>query len=242
MEYINAKDILPEDLLKQVQKYASGKCLYIPQNQENAKTWGEVSGYRNQLKKRNCMIINKFEHGVNIESLSKEYSLSEETLKKIVYTKAKATELHFYPIIDSAKEYDQQGLLEEWLHTYLLFTRKNKAFSEGLYQENRYYIGPIMMSLSLLQRNCGPEEGMRWQINREVFEDRVQKWTNKIQTQEKLPPLIINYTNGHFEINCNSPLYEALIRLNKESFVVVIWITSPVDYKTFKQNFPICQI
>ena len=237
MEYLNAKDILPDDLLKQVQIYASGQCLYIPQRQENTKSWGEVSGYRSQLQKRNRMIINKFEHGIRIETLSNEYCLSEETIKKIVYSKKITQELHFYPTVESAKEYDEQGLLEEWIHTYLLFFRKNKAFSDGLYKEERYYIGPIMMPLSLFQRNCGPEEEMKWHVNKESFEEKVRLWIHKIENKENLPPLIIGYADDRFEINCNSPLFEALIRLNKEMFVIIIWITSQKDYKSFKQNY-----
>ena len=113
MEYLNAKDILPADLLEQVQKYAAGKYLYVPQKEDDMKAWGELSGYREQLRKRNRMIINKFQYGVTIEELSKEYFLSEETVKKIVYSKKKAEELLFYPHVESAKEYDEHGLLEE---------------------------------------------------------------------------------------------------------------------------------
>ena len=31
MEYLNANEVLPADLLEQVKKYAAGKCLYVPQ-------------------------------------------------------------------------------------------------------------------------------------------------------------------------------------------------------------------
>lgn len=171
MEYLNANEVLPAELLAQVKKYAAGKCLYVPQNEADMKPWGELSGYRKQLQKRNRMIINKFKYGVTIEALSKEYFLSEETVKKIVYSKKQTEELCFYPHIESAKEYDEHGLLEEWIHTYLLFERKNKAFSEGLYLEERYFIGPIMMPVHFFHRSSGPEEGMKWLVDKTVFED-----------------------------------------------------------------------
>uniref|UniRef100_UPI0040575209 hypothetical protein n=1 Tax=Acetatifactor sp. TaxID=1872090 RepID=UPI0040575209 len=41
----------------------------------------------------------------------------------------------------------ESGLLEEWVHTYLLYERKNKPFSDGLYLEERYFIGPVSMPL-----------------------------------------------------------------------------------------------
>lgn len=47
MKYINAKTILPEHLLKELQEYVQGCYLYVPAVQ--SKQWGEVSGYRREL-------------------------------------------------------------------------------------------------------------------------------------------------------------------------------------------------
>ncbi len=48
MKYQNGKDIFPEDLLKQIQKYVSGKLVYIPSG-VNKRGWGETSGYKQYL-------------------------------------------------------------------------------------------------------------------------------------------------------------------------------------------------
>ncbi len=50
MKYENAKDILPASLLKEVQKYAEGKVIYIPKC-EKTKGWGEASQSGNARKK-----------------------------------------------------------------------------------------------------------------------------------------------------------------------------------------------
>lgn len=34
MKYENAGEVLPEELLKEIQKYAAGKLLYIPKGEE----------------------------------------------------------------------------------------------------------------------------------------------------------------------------------------------------------------
>ena len=39
MQYKNGKDIFPERLLKQIQKYVSGELIYIP-SLEKKKDWG----------------------------------------------------------------------------------------------------------------------------------------------------------------------------------------------------------
>ena len=43
--YVNAEQVLPSQLLEQVQRYAAGKLLYVPQTQEMAKLWGEGTGH-----------------------------------------------------------------------------------------------------------------------------------------------------------------------------------------------------
>ena len=57
MKYINAKDILPNALVKELQNYIQGGYIYVPTNQLHQKRWGEISGYR-QL-----FIRNKFAGG-----------------------------------------------------------------------------------------------------------------------------------------------------------------------------------
>ncbi|MCI8373055.1 MAG: hypothetical protein HFI75_11820 [Lachnospiraceae bacterium] len=84
MKYENGKDIFPQQLLKQIQKYAAGKLVYIPA-EESRKVWGEKTGSRKLLLKRNYDIRLKFRNGVTIEQLADEYCLSYETVKKIVY-------------------------------------------------------------------------------------------------------------------------------------------------------------
>ncbi|MFT3952140.1 MAG: CD3324 family protein [Oscillospiraceae bacterium] len=84
MKYKNAQDILPDNLLKELQQYISGETLYVP-NIGNKKRWGEVSGSRSYYKRRNEAIREKFRQGGTIEKLAEEFHLSEDTIKKIVY-------------------------------------------------------------------------------------------------------------------------------------------------------------
>ena len=236
MKYINAKDILPEDILKQLQTYAAGTLLYVPKEGEE-KSWGEISGYRTYLLKRNRMILNFFQYGVSLEEISNTFGLAQGTVKKIVYNKEQRANLSFRPEISSAEEYAECGLLEEWVHTYLLFERKNKEFSDGLYLEDRYFIGPVAMPLALFCRSSGPEEHMKWRVNAAVFWRRVQSWAERIADGEAVPPLIIGYVNGEFEINCGSPLFEALAQIGREAYPVIIWTTQRADYEDFREKY-----
>jgi Mor family transcriptional regulator len=84
MKYRNASDILPDTLLKEIQKYASGEALYIPADKVRKK-WGAGSGAKVFYEQRNEEIRFKFAHRMSIEQLADEYCLSPETIRKIVY-------------------------------------------------------------------------------------------------------------------------------------------------------------
>lgn len=87
MAYIKATAILPEKLLLEIQKYVQGETLYIPKSEKVQKKWGSRSGTRKLIDNRNKAIKEAFKNGQSIEQLAKEYFLSVETIKKIVYTK-----------------------------------------------------------------------------------------------------------------------------------------------------------
>lgn len=87
MNYVKAEKILPEDLLKEVQKYIQGQYLYIPAKPQARKKWGENSGHREYIRSRNEIIRSKYISGYKIQDLSEEFYLSIESIRKIVYSK-----------------------------------------------------------------------------------------------------------------------------------------------------------
>lgn len=84
MKYINAAELLPEKLLREIQMYIDGDVLYIPRRLAK-KEWGSVSGSREFYQKRNAEIQFLFKNGYSIEALSERYGLAHSTLKKIIY-------------------------------------------------------------------------------------------------------------------------------------------------------------
>ena len=87
MKYINAKFLLPDPLVKELQHYIQGGYLYIPTDQTQQKCWGEKSGYRQELQQRNRQIVEEFQNGTSMEALAKKYFLSVSAIRKIIYQK-----------------------------------------------------------------------------------------------------------------------------------------------------------
>ena len=84
MSYIKAEEILPEELIRQIQEYADGVYIYIPRRPGNRQPWGQETGYKAELKLRNDRIRNDYAAGENVTALSRKYHLSEKSIRRIL--------------------------------------------------------------------------------------------------------------------------------------------------------------
>lgn len=84
MSYKNGKDVLPPELLKELQKYIQGEIIYIPREENARKAWGENSGIRLAIRERNHQIYQMYRKGMRIDDLIDLYHLSEDSIRKII--------------------------------------------------------------------------------------------------------------------------------------------------------------
>jgi len=87
VQYINAEDILPKTLILEIQQYIGGSMIYIPQKDNDKKSWGASTSSRNAIVERNNEIKKKKSTGATIDELMAEYHLSYDTIKSIIYRK-----------------------------------------------------------------------------------------------------------------------------------------------------------
>jgi len=87
LRYVNAKDVLPPEILAEVQKYSGGALIYVPKKDDEKIGWGQQNGARAQVSVRNRNIIEAYRSGAEIYELMTEYCLSESSIRKIIYSK-----------------------------------------------------------------------------------------------------------------------------------------------------------
>ena len=85
MSYRNADDVLPKKLVEEIQKYVDGQLIYIPRNNAKSLSWGEKSGARIRMAKRNQAIVSHYDSGMTIAELSNMYFLSEKRIQGIIH-------------------------------------------------------------------------------------------------------------------------------------------------------------
>lgn len=84
MSYQSAIELLPKELLEQVQEYVDGRVIYIPKKQENKRQWGENTDTKQFLASRNFQIRLDFQNGMSIKQLAEKYFLSEKSIQRIL--------------------------------------------------------------------------------------------------------------------------------------------------------------
>lgn len=147
----------------------------------------------------------------------------------------------YHNTASSAREFADAGRLEDWIHTYLTSDGHNQPFSEGLKLTKRFYISPVNMPLSLFERCCGPEPGMKWVVDAAGFENKVVGLMDAMQSGSDIPPIIVHYyiEDGvpAFELNDGNHRYEACIRLGITEFPAIVWITEEEEYRQYQKDY-----
>ena len=89
MAYVKAVEVLPIEILKQIQNYVQGEIIYIPKETYNKKSWGENTNTQEALNKRNEQIYEDYKKGFSVLELSEKYFLVEESIRRILRKKNK---------------------------------------------------------------------------------------------------------------------------------------------------------
>ena len=87
--YKNARGVLPDALIEEIQKYVDGESIYIPAKTEGKTEWGHRNGTKERYAARNEEIRFLFANNVSVSELSDRYYLSSDTVRKIIRAAAK---------------------------------------------------------------------------------------------------------------------------------------------------------
>lgn len=125
--------------------------------------------------------------------------------------------------LESAVQYANVGMLEEWTQCYLLLTRKVAPILYDFMKKEHLYFGIVKFPLRLIQR-----DGI------EIGEVHIDENDNHIST---LPPLLIQYVEGKFYCIVQKELLSALQQRKVNAYPTIIVLKGNVDYKRFMKYY-----
>lgn len=140
----------------------------------------------------------------------------------------------FSPV--EAIEYAEKGLIEEWIHSFLLSEGNNKGLSQGLKKEKRYWIGPEEISLERLKRCCGPEEDMEFKVPEANWNKKVGRMSLSLNEGWEPPPLIVEFRENELSIRDGNHRYEALKVEKYFHYWTIIWCNKKEDFMKLKKG------
>ena len=83
MGYVSAGDVLPPEIVEQIQQYISGEVIYIPKKEAKA-AWGERTSTRALLSERNAKIYAEVLEGMSVQRLAENYFLVDKSIQRII--------------------------------------------------------------------------------------------------------------------------------------------------------------
>ena len=86
MSYKKAAQILPDELIRQIQQYVDGEAIYIPRSDERRRAWGDSTVTRRELRDRNESIYSEYLGGATMAALAQRYFLSLKSIQRIICT------------------------------------------------------------------------------------------------------------------------------------------------------------
>jgi hypothetical protein len=123
----------------------------------------------------------------------------------------------------SAKDAARRGELEIWVNEYLIGPGRNEAFAVGLQLRRRFWLGPVLLPLTRLQRKCGPEPDMPFPVSAASWEQSISEIASSFVTLEAFPPLIVEYRSGAFLVSDGNHRVGAFSSLGISDCWVLLW-------------------
>lgn len=139
MEYINAKNVLPKEVLSAIQTYYQGGYLYIPR--QNPPKPSKPTDYQLELQTRNQWIYLKHLEGRTNRQLAKIYHLSEPSIRRII---AK----------EKVKYQKMKEIIRQILPFWGISSRQLRQIYPSAWEINNAYVIKVYDDKNELERNC----------------------------------------------------------------------------------------
>lgn len=91
MKYKNAREVLPSELIEEIQKYIQGEFLYVPK--KDKQTQRSATKYRLELEKRNSRIYKMYLEGMRKKLLAQKFNLAQSSIRRIIIEQRKSFEI-----------------------------------------------------------------------------------------------------------------------------------------------------
>jgi hypothetical protein len=109
----------------------------------------------------------------------------------------------------------------------------NEILAAALAQREQWWVGPVRVPLSQLERLAGPEDDVLVPIDEREWEGDVGDMEESIEEGWEPPPLLAEYQDGRLLLQDGNHRYEALDREGVAEAWVLIYFDDPAARDAF---------
>jgi len=131
--------------------------------------------------------------------------------------------------LKSVKTLSRDSRTSEWVHAFLLGPGDNRALSDGLKKAERRWLGPIEVPVAWLERCCGPEPEMEFQVGPVGWSNRLATLTEALDAGVDFPPIIAEYRDGRLSVRDGNHRLGTFELAGRETMWTLIWYNSQGD-------------
>lgn len=141
-----------------------------------------------------------------------------------------------YGTLSIAKQYDQEGKIDQWMQVFLRADGKNLALADGLLLEERHYFGLREITLTLLSDvKSGAPEYLHAENDIQYFFHVVDRMKEGLAEGWDAPPLIVEYVYGKFQVDDGRHRLEMYRQLGADKVWAAVWTTGEENRKTVEK-------
>jgi hypothetical protein len=123
------------------------------------------------------------------------------------------------------------GRLDDWAHRYLSAGPwANAGLRDGLRLQRRYWIGPLLLPLTRLERCCGPEPGMEFPVPADAWRRNVAGMASGLADPMEIPPLFVEWRAGVLSVRDGSHRHAAMTAAGWNACWGIVWCNNADDY------------
>lgn len=135
-----------------------------------------------------------------------------------------------YGTLKSAVQLGKEDRITDWVFGFLEGVGENLALASGLKHQNRFYLGPVNLDLSLLVEPLGVPTYLTQENDIEWFYEVVERMSLALEEGWDMPPLIVEYTGGRYVVNDGKHRLAALREMGAMEAAAIIWTNSEEEY------------
>jgi hypothetical protein len=137
--------------------------------------------------------------------------------------------------LDSARRAAREGRVAEWVGEFLCSPGSNNAvLAAALAEEKRWWLGPVRVPLSQLNRLAGPEEDeVLCPIDEDEWEEDLEEMQDSIERGWQPPPVLASFHADGLHLEDGNHRAESLRRAGEHRAWAIICFDDELDYQRF---------